>query len=47
MPATRLMPSEESSDLIGLTRDIVAKELAPKVAQIEASGEFPREVFRT
>jgi alkylation response protein AidB-like acyl-CoA dehydrogenase len=41
------MPSEESSDLIGLTRDIVAKELAPKVAQIEASGEFPREVFRT
>ncbi|KAA1395423.1 acyl-CoA dehydrogenase family protein [Aeromicrobium ginsengisoli] len=47
MPATRLMPSEESADLIALTRDIVAKELAPKVAQIEASGEFPREVFRT
>lgn len=47
MPATRLMPSEESSDLIALTRDIVAKELAPKVAQIESSGEFPREVFRT
>jgi alkylation response protein AidB-like acyl-CoA dehydrogenase len=47
MPATRLMPSEESSDLIALTRDIVAKELAPKVAQIEASGEFPRHVFRT
>jgi len=47
MPATRLMPSEESSDLIALTRDIVAKELAPKVAQIEASGEFPREVFLT
>lgn len=47
MPATRLMPSEESSDLIALTRDIVANELAPKVAQIEASGEFPREVFRT
>ena len=47
MPATRLMPTEESSDLIALTRDIVAKELAPKVAQIEASGEFPREVFRT
>jgi alkylation response protein AidB-like acyl-CoA dehydrogenase len=47
MPATRLMPSEESSDLIALTRDIVVKELAPKVAQVEASGEFPREVFRT
>ncbi len=47
MPATRLMPSEEASDLIALTRDIAAKELAPEVAQIEASGEFPREVFRT
>ena len=47
MPATRLMPTEESSDLIELTRDIVAKELAPKVAQFEASAQFPREVFRT
>jgi alkylation response protein AidB-like acyl-CoA dehydrogenase len=47
MPATRLMPTEESADLIALTRDIVAKELAPKVAGFEASGQFPREVFRT
>ena len=27
MPATRLMPSEESSDLIGLTRDIAGTPL--------------------
>jgi alkylation response protein AidB-like acyl-CoA dehydrogenase len=47
MTATRLMPTEESADLVALTRDIVAKELAPKVAGFEASGEFPREVFRT
>jgi alkylation response protein AidB-like acyl-CoA dehydrogenase len=47
MPAIRLMPSAESSDLIALTRDIVANELAPKVAHIEASGEFPRDAFRT
>jgi alkylation response protein AidB-like acyl-CoA dehydrogenase len=47
MPATRLMPTEESEDLIALTRDIVAKELAPKVAGIEAAAEFPREIFRT
>jgi alkylation response protein AidB-like acyl-CoA dehydrogenase len=47
MPATRLMPSQESEDLIALTRDIVAKELTPKVAQIEASAEFPRDIFRT
>ncbi|MDX6276124.1 MAG: hypothetical protein QOJ72_252, partial [Nocardioidaceae bacterium] len=47
MPATRLMPSPESEDLISLTRDIVGKELAPKVSQIEAAGDFPREIFRT
>ncbi len=47
MPADRLMPTEESADLIRLTREIVAKELAPRVAQAEADEEFPREVFRT
>ena len=47
MPADRLMPTEESADLIRLTREIVAKELAPRVAQAEAEEEFPREVFRT
>ncbi|MCW2799137.1 MAG: acyl-CoA dehydrogenase, partial [Aeromicrobium sp.] len=47
MPATRLMPTEESEDLIALTRDIVSKELAPKVAEIESAGAFPREIFRT
>ena len=31
MPAERLMPTEESEDLIDLTRTIVAKELRPKV----------------
>ena len=47
MPADRVMPTEESADLIRLTRDIVAKELAPRAAQAEADEEFPREVFRT
>ncbi|MCD9197226.1 acyl-CoA dehydrogenase family protein [Aeromicrobium wangtongii] len=47
MPAERLMPTEESQDLIELTRSIVDKELRPAVAEIEASGRFPREVFRT
>ncbi len=47
MPATRLMPTEESEHLIALTREIVAKELAPKAAEAEATAEFPREVFRT
>ena len=47
MPAERLMPTEESQDLIDLTRTIVDKELRPHVARFESTGEFPREVFRT
>jgi alkylation response protein AidB-like acyl-CoA dehydrogenase len=46
MPATRLMPTDESAELIDLTRAIVANELAPKVAEIEREGIFPRESFR-
>jgi alkylation response protein AidB-like acyl-CoA dehydrogenase len=47
MPATRILPTEEAADLIGLTRTLAAKELAPRVAEAEADGTFPREVFRT
>jgi alkylation response protein AidB-like acyl-CoA dehydrogenase len=46
MPAERLMPTEESADLIDLTRTIIDKELRPHVVEYEAKGEFPREVFR-
>ena len=45
MPATRVMPTDEATDLILLTRELAAKELAPRVTDAEASGEFPREVF--
>ncbi len=47
MPADRLMPTEESADLVRLTRDLATKELAPRVAEAEATETFPREVFRT
>ena len=47
MPATRLMPTPESEDLIALTREILAKELAPQVDEAEATATFPRDVFRT
>ncbi|MBW9210470.1 acyl-CoA dehydrogenase family protein [Mumia sp. zg.B53] len=47
MPVERLMPSEESEDLIALTRAIVDKELRPRVDQAERTATFPREVFRT
>jgi alkylation response protein AidB-like acyl-CoA dehydrogenase len=41
------MPTDESADLIELTRDIVDKELRPQVDQAEREHSFPREVFRT
>jgi alkylation response protein AidB-like acyl-CoA dehydrogenase len=47
MPAQRLMPTEESADLIALTRSIVDKELRPVIAGLDARAEFPRDVFRT
>ena len=47
MTATRVLPTEEAADLLQLTRDIVTKELAPRAASAEATGTFPREVFRT
>ncbi|MCK5892351.1 MAG: acyl-CoA dehydrogenase family protein [Aeromicrobium sp.] len=47
MPAERLMPTEESTELIDLTRSIVDKELRPIVDEHDREARFPREVFRT
>ena len=47
MPATRLMPTAEATDLIGLVRDLATRELLPQAAEAEASETFPREAFRT
>jgi len=47
MPVERLMPTEESAELIALTRDIVDRELRPRVDQAERTATFPRDVFRT
>jgi alkylation response protein AidB-like acyl-CoA dehydrogenase len=47
MPASRLLPTEEAVDLIGLVRDLATQELAPRVAEAERTETFPREVFRT
>ncbi|GAB3242767.1 acyl-CoA dehydrogenase family protein [Kineosporia babensis] len=46
MPAERVVPSAEAADLIALTRQIAAKELAPLVDAHEADETFPRETFR-
>ena len=47
MPAMRLMPTEESADLIELTRSIVDKELRPLVDEAERAHAFHREAFTT
>ncbi len=47
MPPTRVLPSEEATALLGLTRDLCEGELLPRVAEAEATETFPREVFRT
>lgn len=46
MPADRLLPTEESVELISLVRDIATKDLLPHVADQEATETFPREAFR-
>jgi alkylation response protein AidB-like acyl-CoA dehydrogenase len=43
----RLLPTEEAADLLDLTRQIADAELASRVGDFEARGEFPRDVFRT
>ncbi|MHC9045177.1 acyl-CoA dehydrogenase family protein [Microbacterium saperdae] len=47
MTVPRIMPTEESAELIELTREIVGKELRPIVSELDATASFPREVFRT
>ncbi len=43
----RILPSEEAGDLLALVTDLADRELAPRVEDFEARGEFPREVIRT
>jgi alkylation response protein AidB-like acyl-CoA dehydrogenase len=47
MAVDRLLPTEESVDLLGLVRELCAQELAPSAADAEESETFPRGAFRT
>ena len=47
MPATRVLPTEESVDLLRLVRDLATRELLPRAAEAEADEAFPRDVFAT
>jgi alkylation response protein AidB-like acyl-CoA dehydrogenase len=44
-PVDRTLPTEESRDLIALVREIVQREIAPRAAEEEDAGHFPRETF--
>ncbi|MFG3286936.1 acyl-CoA dehydrogenase family protein [Streptomyces sp. NPDC048111] len=44
-PVERQLPTEEARDLVALVRDIVQREVAPRAAEQEDAGYFPREVF--
>ncbi|WP_411115263.1 acyl-CoA dehydrogenase family protein [Streptomyces sp. 029-5] len=44
-PVERQLPTEESQDLVALVRDIAQREIAPKAAEEEDAGHFPRDVF--
>ena len=46
-PVVRSLPTPEAADLLALTADLVAREVAPRAADGEARAEFPRELFRT
>jgi alkylation response protein AidB-like acyl-CoA dehydrogenase len=46
MPAARLLLTEDARDLLDLTREICAKDLAPHVDEMERAAEFPRDTFR-
>ena len=45
MKVERELPSGEAQELLELTVDIADKELAPRAAEFEEEGRFPREVF--
>jgi alkylation response protein AidB-like acyl-CoA dehydrogenase len=45
MPASRVLPTDEATDLVRLVRGLADKELLPRVAEAERTETFPRDVF--
>ncbi|GAA3099974.1 acyl-CoA dehydrogenase family protein [Streptomyces rectiviolaceus] len=41
----RQLPTDEARDLFSLVRELVQREIAPRAADEEDAGHFPREVF--
>jgi alkylation response protein AidB-like acyl-CoA dehydrogenase len=46
VPADRLLPSAEATELIALTREIARAQLAPRAAEAEEAERFPRDLVR-
>ncbi|MEU5978094.1 acyl-CoA dehydrogenase family protein [Streptomyces sp. NPDC047315] len=44
-PVERELPTDEARDLIALVRDIAQREIAPRAAEEEDAGRFPRDTF--
>jgi alkylation response protein AidB-like acyl-CoA dehydrogenase len=42
----RLLPTDEAADLLALTQEFADAELAPRAADYEARGEYPRDLIR-
>jgi alkylation response protein AidB-like acyl-CoA dehydrogenase len=46
MPARRVLPTPEATDLLKLVRDLATRELLPRAAVAEKNDAFDREAFR-
>ncbi|MEW2621826.1 acyl-CoA dehydrogenase family protein [Streptomyces sp. NPDC048106] len=44
-PVERQLPTDEARDLLTLVREMARREIAPKAAEEEDAGRFPREIF--
>ncbi|HEY7176895.1 MAG TPA: acyl-CoA dehydrogenase family protein [Micromonosporaceae bacterium] len=47
MTVERILPTDDAAALLELTTDLADRELAPRVNDFEARGEFPRDIVRT
>jgi alkylation response protein AidB-like acyl-CoA dehydrogenase len=47
MTVDRILPTDEAHDLLDLATELADRELAPRAADFETRGEFPRDVLRT
>jgi alkylation response protein AidB-like acyl-CoA dehydrogenase len=45
VPASRVLPTDEATDLVRLVRELADKELHPRAAGAEATETFPRDMF--